>query len=244
MSEVKLLFTPSAMGYDRAITIFSPDGKLYQVEYAFEAVRKGMLTLGVRSREGVVLMAVKQPRSKLMESTEKIKKIDEHVGLAFAGLFGDARVLIDQARIYAQIHRLVYGEKMPVDLLVKRICDIKQAYTQHAGVRPFGVAFLFAGVDRKGPHLIRTDPGGSYTMFKADAIGANAPKAVEILEREYKEDITLDGAVELGLKAVRHAVGMEISPANLEMAVAKTEDQRFRILSEEEIGQILSKFEQ
>ena len=230
-----MVFAPPGMGYDRAITIFSPDGRLFQVEYAFEAVKKGATTLGVRCPEGVVLAVEKRVGSRLMESTEKIKIIDEHVGLAFAGLFGDARVLIDQARIYAQVHRLVYGEKVPVELLAKRICDIKQIYTQHGGVRPFGVAFLFAGVDRRGPQLIETDPGGSYTIYKARAIGSGAQKAMELLEKEYKDSLTLDDALKLALKALNTSMEGKISPERVEIAVISVKDAIFRILPYEEV---------
>ena len=229
------MFTPPAMGYDRAITIFSPDGRLFQVEYAFEAVRKGMTTLGVRAVDGVVLAVEKRTGSKLMESTEKIKIIDEHVGLAFAGLFGDARVLIDQARIYAQIHRLVYGEKVPIELLAKRVCDIKQIYTQHGGVRPFGVAFLFAGVDRRGPQLIGTDPGGSYTIYKAHAIGSGAPKALEVLEKKYDDSVKLEDALLLAFEALNYSMEGQLSPERVEAAVVSVKDARFRILSPDEV---------
>jgi len=165
------MFVPPGVGYDRAVTLFSPDGRLFQVEYAYEAVKKGSTTLGIKTRGGVVLAAEKRQPSRLAESAEKMKKVDEHIGLAFSGLFGDARVLIDSARVYAQLHRLVYGERISVELLAKRICDIKQVYTQHGGVRPFGVAFLIGGVDKRGPQLIRTEPGGSYMSYKAEAIG-------------------------------------------------------------------------
>lgn len=230
------MFTPPQMGYDRAITIFSPDGRLFQVEYAFEAVRKGMTTIGIRAVDGVVLAVEKRRGSKLMESTEKIKKIDDHVGLAFAGLFGDARILIDQARIYAQAHRLVYGERIPVELLVKRICNIKQAYTQHGGVRPFGVAFLFAGVDRKGPQLIGTDPGGSYTMYKAHAIGSGADRALKILEERYSPEVDLEGALRLALHVLNEVMEGGVSEDRVEVAVVDRRTGLFRTLTTEEIG--------
>ncbi len=235
------MFTPPGMGYDRAITIFSPEGRLYQVEYAFEAVKRGMTALGIKAVDGVVLAVEKRSPSPLVEGTEKIKKIDDHIGLAFAGLFGDARVLIDQARIYAQIHRLVYGEKILVELLAKKICDIKQAYTQHGGVRPFGVAFLFAGVDKKGPQLIQTDPGGNYMVCKARAVGAGAQRAFEILEKDYHDEITLEEAILLALRSLRNAMENEFRSENIEVAIINIEDQLFRILSKDEVREYISK---
>ncbi len=229
------------MGYDRAITIFSPEGRLYQVEYAFEAVKRGMTALGVRAVDGVVLAVEKRSTFPLVEGTEKIKRIDEHVGLAFAGLFGDARVLIDQARIYAQTHRLIYGEPAPVEYIVKRICDIKQAYTQHGGVRPFGVSFLFAGVDRKGPHLIQTDPGGTYLRCKARAVGSGAQRALEIFVKEYRDDIRLDEAILLALKGLKASMENEFKPEFIEMAKISVEDKVFKILSKEEVEEYISK---
>lgn len=229
------------MGYDRAITIFSPEGRLYQVEYAFEAVKRGMTALGVRAVDGVVLAVEKRSTFPLVEGTEKIKRIDEHVGLAFAGLFGDARVLIDQARVYAQTHRLIYGEPIPVELLVKRICDIKQVYTQHGGVRPFGVAFLFAGVDRKGPHLIQTDPGGTYLRCKARAVGSGAQAALDVFMKEYRDDIVLEDAMLLALKGLRAAMEKEFKAEFIEMAKISVEDKVFKILSKEEVEEYISK---
>lgn len=236
------MFTPPGMGYDRAITIFSPDGRLFQVEYAFEAVRKGLTALGIKAKDGVVLAVEKGRTSPLQEGTEKLKKIDDHVGLAFAGLFGDARILIDQARYYAQVNRLVYGEPISVELLAKRISNIKQVYTQHGGVRPFGVAFLFAGVDRRGPNLIRTDPGGSYSIVKADAIGAGAQKAVEVFLEEYRNDISLEGAILLSIKALDQVIEGGASIEKIEMALVSVKDRKFRVLKEEEIGKYLEKY--
>lgn len=228
-------------GYDRAITIFSPEGRLYQVEYAYEAVKRGMTALGVKAVDGVVLAVEKKSTSTLVEGAEKIKKIDDHVGVAFAGLFGDARVLIDQARIYAQTHRLVYGEPIPIEMLVKRICDIKQVYTQHGGVRPFGVAFLFAGIDRKGVHLIQTDPGGTYLRCKARAIGAGAQRALDLFVREYRDDIKIDEAALLALRGLREAMEEGFSPENIELAKIDIYTKNFTIFTADQVRELISK---
>jgi len=236
------MFTPSGMGYDRAITIFSPDGRLFQVEYAFEAVKKGLTTLGIKAKDGVVLAVEKRRASPLVEGTEKIKKIDEHVGLAFAGLFGDARILIDQARYYAQVHRLLYGEKIPIELLAKRICDIKQAYTQHGGVRPFGVALLFAGIDRRGLQLIHTDPGGSYIICRAYAIGSGAQKALEMLEKRYLDDIDVKKASLLAIEVLDNIMEGKMDKDKVEMGIVTLEDKVFRILSRGEITALVESY--
>ena len=235
------MFAPPGMGYDRAITIFSPDGRLFQVEYAFEAVRRGWTTLGVKGVDGIVLAVEKRQVSPLMEGMEKIKKVDEHVGLAFAGLSSDARVLIDQARTYAQIHRLVYGEPIPVELLAKRLCDIKQAYTQHGGVRPFGVSFLIAGVDDRGPHLIGTDPGGTYVSYRAHAIGSGGQAALEYLEKNYKNGVGLGEAILLALRAMDKAIEGGISLEKVELAVISVRDRVFRRVTPDELREYIAK---
>ena len=239
------MFVPPGMGYDRAITIFSPDGRIYQVEYAQECVRKGWTALGVKVSEGVVLVGERRFVSRLMRSTEKILKIDEHIGLAFAGLQSDARVLIDRARIYAQIHRMVYDEPIPVEALARRICDIKQAYTQHGGVRPFGVSFLFAGVDETGAQLIETDPGGNYFIIFAHAIGRGANAVMDVLEKEYNSEMSLNDAIVLTLKALRQSVeeGVKLSPETVEIGVVDIKTKIFRKLSLDEIKAYITKIQ-
>ena len=162
------------MAYDRAITVFSPDGRLFQVEYAREAVKRGTTTVGVKFKNGVVLIVDKRLSSKLIEadSIEKIFKIDGHVGCATSGLVADARALVDKARVECQVNTFNYDEELAVASLVKKLCDFKQNYTQYGGVRPFGTAMLIAGIDASGPHLYETDPSGAMMAYKAGGIGA------------------------------------------------------------------------
>ncbi len=191
--------------YDRAAIIFSPEGDLYQVRYAFEAVKKGWTSIGVRGRDAVVLAAEKRRLSPLLdlESIDKIYKVDDHVGVVFAGMGSDGRVLIDYARLVAVRHRLLYGEPATVDYLAKQIADLKQVYTQHGGVRPFGVALIFGGVNPDGtPRLIRTDPGGQYFSYYAVAIGMGDAHVNEFFEKEYRKDLSLDDMVKLVLTAI------------------------------------------
>ena len=150
--------------YDRAITVFSPDGRLFQVEYAVETVNRGATILGIGCSEGVVLGAEETIETKLEDPafSWKLYEVDKHVGAAIVGLSSDARILIDQARVYAQSNRLMYDEPIDVQIITKRIGDLKQLYTQHAGVRPFGVSIVFGGVDKFGSRIYATHPSGSY----------------------------------------------------------------------------------
>ena len=185
--------------YDRAATIFSPEGDLYQVRYAFEAVKKGWTSLGVKSDTAAVLAAEKRRIMPLLDLSdiEKIYKVDDSIGVAFAGMGGDGRILIDYARIVAVRHRLLYGEPPTVELLAKAVADIKQAYTQHGGVRPFGVSLIFGGVNPDGETKIyRTDPGGQYFSFKATVIGNGEAEVTSFFEKNYRDNMTLEEIVE------------------------------------------------
>lgn len=224
-------------GYDRAITVFSPDGRLFQVEYAREAVKRGTTSLGVKSNEGIVLVVDKRPTSKLVEpkSIEKIFQIDQHIGAATSGLVADARAIIEKARIEAQVNRITYNEPIRVETLSKKICDMKQMYTQHGGVRPFGSALIIGGVNGKGCRLFETDPSGALIEYKATAIGAGRQVAMEEFEKKYEEDMTLTDAIELALDAVYEATEGKTTPESVEIAVIDAKDKKYRKLSEEEI---------
>ncbi len=238
------MFPASMAGYDRAITIFSPEGRLLQVEYAVEAVRKGFTTIGIRCVDGVVLVAERRKMPKLLDekTLEKIWKIDDHIGMAYAGLSPDARVLMEEARRLAQVHRILYDEPIPVETLAIRIGDIKQFYTLHAGARPFGVSFLIGGVDNKKPSLMWTDPGGAYAGYYAHALGAGSQKAQEILEREYRKDITLEEGIRLGLEIMAEIVEGELTPSKLELAVIPVETALFYKYSAKEIEELIGKY--
>jgi len=230
------------MGYDRAITVFSPDGRLFQVEYAREAVKRGATAIGVKSKEGVILIADRRVASKLLEADtiEKIYKIDEHICAATSGLVADARVLIDRARIEAQINRLTYDEPISVKELARKICDFKQQYTQFGGVRPFGVSLLIAGVDER-PRLYETDPSGALLEYKATAIGAGRNIVMEYFEKEYREDMTLEEAIIASMVAMGKAIEGELSIESVEMGVVEVKDKVFRQLTPEEMESYIEK---
>ena len=229
------------MAYDRAITVFSPDGRLFQVEYAREAVKRGTTTVGLKFDEGVVLIVDRRITSRLVEpsSIEKIFMIDEHIGCATSGLVADARVLVDRARVEAQINRITYDEKIQVKTLVKKICDFKQTYTQYGGVRPFGTAFLMGGVDDEGPRLFATDPSGAMMEYKATAEGNGRDAALEYLEKNYKMT-NKDEVIEIGLKALYEATDKNLDKGAIEMGIV-TKKENFRILSEKECEKYFSK---
>ncbi|KAJ4792596.1 Proteasome subunit alpha type [Rhynchospora pubera] len=192
--------------YDSRTTIFSPEGRLYQVEYAMEAIGNAGSAIGILATDGVVLVGEKKVTSKLLQtskSTEKMYKIDDHVSCAVAGIMSDANILINTARLQAQRYAYAYQEPIPVEQLVQSLCDTKQGYTQFGGLRPFGVSFLFAGWDRSyGFQLYVSDPSGNYGGWKAAAIGANNQAAQSMLKQDYKEDITREEAVKLALKVL------------------------------------------
>ncbi|BDZ70790.1 archaeal proteasome endopeptidase complex subunit alpha [Methanobacterium petrolearium] len=226
-----------AAGYDKGISIFSPDGRLFQVEYAREAVKRGTTSLGVKSSEGIVLVVDKRPSSKLVEPTsiEKIFQIDEHIGAATSGLVADARKLIEQARMESQVNKITFNEPIPVEMLAKKICDMKQMYTQHGGVRPFGSALIIGGVNDNGCRLFETDPSGALIEYKATAIGAGRALAMEVFEKSYSEDMKFPEAMDLALNAIYEATEGKTTKESVEIAVIEEKNHRYRKLTENEI---------
>jgi proteasome alpha subunit len=226
--------------YDRAITVFSPDGRLFQVEYAMELVNRGATILGIRSAGGVVLGA-EETIDPLEESeySWKIFKIDDHVGAAIVGLSSDARILIDQARVLAQSNKLTYDEPIDVEVVTKRICDIKQLYTQHAGVRPFGVSMIFAGVDKTGNRVFGTHPSGTYRGYKARAEGAGRETVFNILKEEYRQEMNLKETTKLAVKCLAKALEARQLPPRMKLAVISSETQKTEFLSDEKLESIM-----
>jgi proteasome alpha subunit len=223
--------------YDQLITMFSPDGRLLQVEYAIEAVNRGANVVGVSCPEGIVLGAEEHLQTELQDPNFgwKIHKIDDHVGAAVVGLASDARILIDQARMYAQINRLTYDEPIDVEVLTKRIGDIEQLYTQHAGVRPFGASIIFGGVDKTGNRLFATDPSGSYRAYRTIVLGYGREAAEAILNKEYHEGLKLNEAIKLAVKCLVKIIEAPREKLAVRIAMISSETKRFRMLTPEEI---------
>lgn len=223
--------------YDRAITVFSPDGRLFQVEYALETVNRGATILGLACSEGIVLGAEEKIETKLQDTnfTWKLYEVDSHLGAAVVGLGSDARILIDQARIYSQSNRLMYDEPIDIEIITKRIGDVKQLYTQHAGVRPFGVSIIFGGIDKTGNRLFTTDPSGSYRGYKAVAIGIGREVAEGILKEDYREDMNIDEAVKLAVKCLTKTLEARGEPKRIKITVIPTQTKMFRMLPDKEV---------
>jgi proteasome alpha subunit len=229
------------MGYDRAITMFSPDGRLLQVEYAKKTVKQGSTAVGVVCSDGVLLVTDKRIIEKLIvpESVEKIFKIDEHIGATASGILSDARVLIERAQLKAQQHRVTYDTPVDSMTIVKDICSLKQICTQSAGLRPFGVSVLVAGIDRQGPSLYETDPTGIFFQFKATAIGEGETEVQEILDKEYKDSITIDEGLKMSVKALAKVLDKNFSVERVDAAYIKTSEKRFSKVSSDKIAEIL-----
>ncbi|MFQ3318209.1 MAG: proteasome alpha subunit [Natronomonas sp.] len=217
--------------YDRGITIFSPDGRLYQVEYAREAVSRGTASVGVRTPDGVVLGAVRRVRSELMErsSVEKLHKADDHIGIASAGHVADARQLIDFARRRAQTERLRYDEPIPIETLTKSVTDHIQQFTQTGGARPFGVALLVGGVIDGQPRLFETDPSGTPYEWQATAVGGDREAIQEVLEEGYRDDLDLEAGVDLALRGLS-STNEDLEAQGVEIATIDTESESFETL--------------
>lgn len=233
------------MGYDRAITVFSPDGRLYQVEYAREAVKRGTTAVGIKCREGVVLIVDKRVTSRLLESSsiEKIFKIDEHIGVASSGLVGDARALVDRARIECQINRVTYDEKIDVEALAKKLGDHMQTYTQFGGARPYGTALLIAGVSDGEGRLFETDPSGTLLEYKATGIGIGRNAVMKVFEEEYDFDSTVNDCIQLGIRALHDATEGKFDVNMVEIGIIEMENPIFRKMTKEEVAAFMDKFE-
>jgi len=208
------------MGYDRAIVTFSPDGRLFQVEYAREAVKRGTTSIGLIFTNGIVLVASKPVVSLSVpdESGEKVHQIDDHLGAAISGFLADGRVLVDVGRIKAQVYKLTYDEPLNVLGAVKEVSNRMQLFTQFGGVRPYGVAFLLGGVDERGSQLFEIDPSSAFYGWKAHAIGRGAPEALKVLRKRWKENLSEDDAIKLALQALK-AGEKGVKPIEIELAI-------------------------
>merc|ERR1712159_595481 len=230
--------------YDRAITVFSPDGHLFQVEYALEAVRKGTPAVGVRGTDIIVLGVEKKATAKLQDArtVRKICSVDDHIALAFAGLTADARVLINKARMEAQSYSLTLEDRVSVEYITKHIASVQQRYTQSGGVRPFGISTLLSGFDQDGtPRLFQTDPAGTYSEWKANSTGRSAKTIREFLEKNYKDDCSADDAIKLAVQALMEVV--ESGSKNIEVAVMRN-GAKLEVLPEEQIEAVCQTIEE
>ena len=226
------------MGYDRAITMFSPDGRLLQVEYAKKTVRQGSTAIAMVCSDGILFVTDKRVIDSLVvpEAVEKIWQIDEHIGATASGILSDARVLIERAQLKAQQHRITYDSPIETSTIIKDICDLKQICTQSGGLRPFGVSILVAGVDNDStPRLYETDPTGIFFQYKATVIGEGEVEVEEILHKEYNENLTIDEGFKLSLKALKKVLGGNFKIERIDAAYITIKEKKFKKFSKEKI---------
>ncbi len=217
------------MGYDRAITMFSPDGRLLQVEYAKKTVRQGSTAIGMVCKDGVLFVTDKRIVDKLVvpESIEKIWKVDDHIGATASGIISDARVLIERAQVKAQQHRVAYDTPVDVSSIVGDIAALKQICTQSGGLRPFGVSTLIAGIDTRGPRLYETDPTGIFFEYKATVIGEGEPEIEEALAAEYSESMTIEDGLRLCVSLLARVLDKKFNVDRVDAAYISTKEKMF-----------------
>ncbi|MFB6175060.1 MAG: archaeal proteasome endopeptidase complex subunit alpha [Candidatus Nanohalobium sp.] len=218
--------------YDRGATIFSPDGRLFQVEYAKEAVKKGATALGIVYEDGVVLAATRNIPDLQVRNPEKVFKIDEHIGVATSGLVADGRTLVEEARNEAQKHVMTYDEDIPTSVLAKFIADRCQQFTQYGGVRPYGLSTISGGVKDGETKVYHTDPSGTLSEWNAIAIGKGGEDADEYLEENWSEDLSVEEAMELAVRALKEGED-DIETENVEMSTVDEESLFQRVTPEE-----------
>jgi len=231
--------------YDRGVNTFSPEGRLFQVEYAIEAIKLGSTAIGIQTAEGVVLAVEKRITSKLLvpSSVKKLVKLDQHIGAAMSGLVADARTLVDHARVETQNHWFTFDERLSVESTVQSICDLALGFGEGNMARPFGVALLVAGVDEKGPALFHTDPSGTFTKYAAKAIGAGSEGAQTALEEQYNKSLTLAAAEKMALEILKQVMEEKINNKNVELAVVRASDGLFHTYTKEELAGVIARLD-
>ena len=231
---------PTQQGYDRAITVFSPDGRLYQVEYAIETVKRGTIALGIKTKYGIIFAADERPRKlQVVDEPQKLFKIDQHIGIAAAGYIPDARKQVDDARFFSQSSKIVYDESVSVETVTKHIADQCQQYTQYAGARPIGVALIIGGVDQNGNSLFLTDPSGTYIPYNAVAIGADSDRVTEFLKKHYKLEMTLEESKMLAISSINMVSDDAKGSEHIKISQIESDTKRFEIVDKNQITKLL-----
>ena len=225
----------ASRGYDMTPTMYSPDGRIYQVEYAIETVKRGTLAIGIKTKEGVIIAVEERPRVlQVSDITQKIFQIDQHIGIAAAGYIPDARIQVENARFFSQGNKINYDESIEVETVAKYLADQSHQYTQYAGVRPYGVALIIAGVDQKGDSIYVTDPSGIYVSYAAVAIGSKSDEVTEFFEKEYKENINIENAIRLAITAI-NLKNKEKNIKDINMAIIKNDKRILEKITKEEL---------
>ena len=225
----------ASRGYDMTPTMYSPDGRIYQVEYAIETVKRGAIAIGLQSKDGVIVAVEEKSRDLQVEDiTQKIFQVDDHIGIAAAGYIPDARILVDSARFFSQSNKLTYDESVEIETVAKHLADQSHQFTQYSGVRPFGVALIIAGIDRKGTRVFVTDPSGTYVPYSAVAIGGNSDEVTDFLEKNYNEEMSMDDAMSMAISAI-NLKSDEKGVKHIRMARIKSDTKQFEKVSNDEL---------
>jgi proteasome alpha subunit len=226
----------ASRGYDMTPTMYSPDGRIYQVEYAIETVKRGTLAIGVKCKDGVIIAVEENPRAlQVSNITQKIFQVDKHIGVAAAGYIPDARVQVDNARFFSQSNKLTYDEPVEVQTVAKHLADQCHQFTQYSGVRPYGVALIIAGVDQKGGAIYVTDPSGTYVSYAAVAIGASSEEVTEFLEKYYTSDMTLEDGAALASAAINLKSEKKDGAKHVKMSWVKLDSQTLEKVSDTDV---------
>jgi len=230
-----------ARGYDMTPTMYSPDGRIYQVEYAIETVKRGTLAIGIKAKDGIIMAVEEVPRKlQVTGVTQKIFQVDDHIGVAAAGYIPDARIQVDDARSFSQSHKLIYDMQVDVETVAKHLADKCHQYTQYSGVRPFGVSLIIAGVDARGSIVYVTDPSGTYVLYAAVAIGSGAEEVNSFLEKNYRDDMTLDDAAALAIAAIDMKSEYKDGTKHIKMAKITTGKKLLEKMSDEDLAKYAS----
>ena len=226
----------ASRGYDMTPTMYSPDGRIYQVEYAIETVKRGTLSIGIKCKDGVLLAVEENPRAlQVANVTQKIFQVDKHIGVAAAGYIPDARVQVDSARFFSQSNKLTYDEDVEVETVAKHLADQCHQFTQYSGVRPYGVALIIAGVDLKGGAIYVTDPSGTFVSYAAVAIGAGSDEVTDFLEKNYKNEIMLEEGAALATAAINLKTEKTDGGKNVKMSWVKQDKKIMEKISEADL---------
>jgi len=226
----------ASRGYDMTPTMYSPDGRIYQVEYAIETVKRGTLAIGIKCKDGVIIAVEENPRAlQVADITQKIFQVDQHIGVAAAGYIPDARVQVDNARFFSQSTKLTFDESVEVETVAKHLADQCHQFTQYSGVRPYGVALIIAGVDQKGGSIYVTDPSGTYVSYAAVAIGAGSDEVTDFFEKNYKTEISLEEGAALATAAINLKSDKKDGVKHVKMSWIKLDKKILEKIPESEI---------
>ena len=232
MVEMPVDMQHQMMGYDRTATMFSPEGHILQVEYAEKTVRLGSASIGIVCKDGVVVVADKRIKDKLIisESANKVYEVDEHIMASAAGILSDARLLVERAQLIAQQHRVTYDSSIDLESVIKEIANIMQAFTQYPGARPFGVSVMVAGVNADAKLLV-SEVTGNYVAYKATAIGENDERIKELLRKKYADEITIEESIKLALTIFKEVLGKNFDIDRFDVGFIDKENKKLKRIS-------------